>query len=830
LVFAQTAAAPEVSMPARPRLAATRTSQPPVIDGKLDDAVWRAAAMSDTFTQHFPDEGTLPSERTELRVLYDDRNIYIGVDCHQTKSPIVRRLQRRDGPLRSDAIWIDIDSRRDGVSAFHFSINTAGTLGDGLTFDDVNWTADWDAVWEAKVADSAHGYGVEFRIPLSALRFSALPVQDWGLQVRRFIDARQESDDWAFQPRSAATFVPWFGRLDNLVGLDPKRTIELRPFVLGRVGHRGADVDATLAEGWSADASAGLDAKLHVSNELALDMAVNPDFGQVEADAAVLNLSTYETFFPEKRPLFLEGIDTFAAIRPLVYTRRIGRQPAVATLSVDETLVANPDPSPLYGAAKLVGSIGARTNVGVISALTGATDVDVQLLDGTRERRRIDPWTAFNVARVKRRLWPNMNVGVLATATNRLETPGAVGALCPGSGTARGPDGRCTNDAYVVSTDGRWRSPLGQYAVAWQAIGGALASGPDRPQRDGIAIRPGQASGGGSLYFGKEGGTTWLWSAWQHVAGRQLEFNDLGYLERKNDYQGYFMLMYRKLQPWWRTLETRTSLKLNVRETLDGLNLWREIRMATSWTLASFWWLYADVYARGSWFDDREMGDGTALQRAANLGFVGEVGSDPRRRVAGSVAWNAQVRRGGGVAAVLTGQLTLRALPQLEFNVVPTATYESGEPRYVATTPLTATTADYLLGTQTAASMSATLRAAYTFTPTLSLQLYTQLFLARVRYGPFFSYTTDVGGRVHRADLGPPTTTVQADSERATLNINLVMRWEYRLGSTLFVVYTRAQNPALVPGPDGASFRLRPILDGRAADNVLMVKLAYWFG
>jgi hypothetical protein len=830
LIFAQMYVAREPELPPRPRLAATRTTQPPVIDGKLDDPAWRAAAVSDTFTQHFPAEGAPPSERTELRVLYDDRNIYVGVDCHQTSSPIVRRLQRRDGPLPSDGVWIDIDSRRDGVSAFHFSINAAGALADGIHYDDTSYSTDWDAVWEAKVADTGHGYSIEFRIPLSALRFSKLPVQDWGFQVRRFIDARQETDDWAFYPRTAATYVPLFGRLDNLVDLDPRHPIELRPFVLGRVGHRAADADATLTEGWAAGASAGLDAKLHVTNELSLNLALNPDFGQVEADAAVLNLSTFETFFPEKRPFFLEGMDAFATIRPVVYTRRIGRQPATATLAPDETLVANPDPSPLYGAAKLVGTIGGRTNVGIISAITGANDIDVQLIDGRRERRRVDPWTAFNIARIKRTLAGNTSVGLMATATNRLEAPTAPGALCASTGRPAAPDGRCTNDAYVFSADGRWRSPLGTYAVAWQGIGSALSGGPERPQPDGIPIRPGNAAGSASLYVGKEGGPRWLWNAWQHLTGRTLELNDVGYLERKNDYQGYFTLMYRTLQPWWRTLETKTALKLNLRQTLDGINLWNEVKLATDWAFSSFWWFYFDVHARGPYYDDREAGDGTALERPAHVGVIGDFGSDPRRRVVGGLTWNADVKRGGGVYLQASGRVTLRALPRLELDFFPTASYESGTPRYVSKSALTATTTTYQFGEQTAASVGATVRAAYTFTPTLSLQLYTQLFLARVRYGPFFTHTAAVGARVRIADLGAPTAAVDADTERATLNVNLVLRWEYRLGSTLFVVYTRAQDPALTPGPDGAGFRLNPILQGRAADNVLMVKLAYWFG
>src|SRR4029079_18692760 len=427
--------------------------------------VWATAAPSDTFVQHFPDEGAPPSERTVVRVLYDDKNIYIGVDAEQLNAPIVRRLARRDSPLPSDGVWMDIDSRRTGVGAFHFGVNAAGMLSDGIHFDDTNYTGDWDAVWEAKVADTDRGYSVEFRIPLAVLRFEALPVQDWGFQVRRFIDARQESDDWALYPRSAATYVPLFGRMDDLRDLQPRHPIELRPFALGRLEYQTAEASSTLQHGWSAGGSAGLDARAHVTNELTLDLAVNPDFGQVEADTVVLNLSTYETFFPEKRPFFLEGIDVFSTVRPLVYTRRIGKQPATPNLTQQERLVANPGPAPLYGAAKLVGTIGARTTLGVISAITGPTDVQIDTA-GVREERRLEPWTTFNVLRFKRKLAANAEVGVLASAANRFETPMAAGTPCPVTGVMTRADGRCFNDAHVASSDGRWRSGGGDYAVA----------------------------------------------------------------------------------------------------------------------------------------------------------------------------------------------------------------------------------------------------------------------------------------------------------------------------------------------------------------------------
>ncbi|HVV48117.1 MAG TPA: DUF5916 domain-containing protein, partial [Polyangia bacterium] len=743
-VLALLAAVPAPALPGlgpRPHIRAVRTPKPPKIDGRLDDAVWRLAVPADRFTQHYPDEGAPPTEHTEVRVLYDDKNLYVGIDCSQIHSPIVRRLQRRDGTLPSDGVWIDIDSRADGVSAYHFQVNAAGVLLDAIHYNDTGYSADWDAIWEAKVADTGHGYSVEYRIPLGSLRFTAKPVQSWGFQVRRAIDARQETDDWAYFRRRQAAFVSLFGRLDDLTDLPPPNRLELRPFVLGKLEHKAAGADANAIEqGTFAHASAGIDAKAHLTNELTLDLTVNPDFGQVDADTVILNLSTFETFFPEKRPFFLEGIDVFATIRPVLYTRRIGRQPPLPTLSSGEALVAEPDPSAIYGAAKLSGTIGGRTTVGVMSAITGENDVEVQTADGGQVKRLVDPLTAFNVVRLKRLVAANADVGLLATATNRFEPALPVNGRCPATQTAPGPDGRCTNDAYVLSLDGRWRSASGDYASAWQAIGSVLEGGPARSEPDGIPIVPGQTGGSLSLYAGKEGGT-WLWSAWQHLTSRELEFNDLGYLERKNDYQGYFAATYRTLHPWWRTLETRTILELNLRQTLDGIDLWRELQLNTTWTLKHFWSVYLEGHARGAYFDDREMGDGSALQHAATLGVVAGVSSDPRRRVTESFSFGFDQRQGGGVHLAASGDLTLRLLPQMEIDLLPTVGYDSGAPRYVSTDAslsLLGDVPDYRFGTQTATSAGATLRAAYTFTPELSLQFYTQLFVASVHYGPFF--------------------------------------------------------------------------------------------
>ncbi|HVR63033.1 MAG TPA: DUF5916 domain-containing protein [Polyangia bacterium] len=826
------APAPLPALGPRPRLRAVRTPLPIVIDGKLDDAAWRLAIPSDTFTQHQPSEGAPPSERTEVRVLYDDQAIYVGIDCWQLHAPIVRRLMRRDRELPSDGVWFDIDSRRDGVSAFHFGINAAGSLIDAIHFNDVDYSSAWDETWQARVADTPQGYSAEFRIPLRVLRFDALPAQDFGLQVRRFIDARQEYDDWAFYPRNAAGYVRYFGRLEGLADLRQGSPVELRPFALGRLRARQDPGDGTRAFGNDWHATAGLDAKAHVTPELTLDLAVNPDFGQVEADTVVLNLSTFETFFPEKRPFFLEGSDLWNAQSTLVYTRRIGHQPSDPALAAGEVLLDHPEPSPIYAAAKLSGTIRGRTTVGLLTALTGRNDADVLLAGGqTSARRLVDPYTLYSAARLRQIVAGGTEIGFLGTATNRFEPAQDPAAPCPGSGLVEAVGGRCLNDAYVASVDGRWRSRSGDYAALGQATASLLAGGPPRSQRDGIAIEPGHPSGAGSLWVGKQGGRRWLWDVTQVVSGRQFEVNDLGYLDRKNDYTLNADVVYRSTDPWWVTLDSRSALTANWRTTLDGLNLDSSVQLETSATLRGYSGVYADVLCRADHFDDRETGDGAALERAGSCGADLFISSDPRRRLVAYAGGQYQRLR-NGTHAEARGQLTLRLLPQLEFDLLPTFVYSSGEPRYIATTTTDAGTI-YTFGRQLARSVGATVRAAYTLTPELSLQAYGQVFLASLHY-PDFQMATRTGfrQRVHLADLAradPPVPN--PDVTRATLNVNIVLRWEYRLGSTLFLVYTRAQTPptTVVAGTAG-SLDLGRLTRGGAAADVIMLKLSYSWG
>jgi hypothetical protein len=807
----------------------------PLLDGRLDDAVWQRAPAIDSFTQKFPDEGKRPVEQTTIRVLYDREAVFIGVDCEQ-RGTIVARLTRRDRPIEADSITIDLDSRGGGTSAFEFAVNAAGVLSDGIRFNDTDYSPDWDENWDARVARTDHGWSAELRIPLRILRFDRLPVQSWGMQVRRYVSARQETDEWSFIPRTAAGEVSHYGKLDELRSLKPASPFELRPFVLGFVRHRDA-AEGVLANGWDGSGSAGLDIKWHVTQNLTLDATFNPDFAQVEADQVVLNLTTYEVFYPEKRPFFLEGIDVFTTPIGVLYTRRIGHAPDAPILPDNQQLYDLPLPSTIYGAAKIVGTLGKKTTVGVLAALTGRNQVESQFADGTRLHRIADPMTLYDVILVRWAAGRNLDVGMIATTTNRFEPTGlypivatdSVYALCP-DGSHVGVNDRCFHDAYVGGPDLRWRSASGDYVLKAQAIVSGVVNGPTRQFADGTWIKSGDVGWGGYFELAKQGGRHWLFDLEYDVASKKLDYNDLGFMLRQNLHHVDATLEYRTTEPWGKTLESHWRAEFYDRENFSGLNLARGYQLNTEGKFSNFWGWFAELHYRAAHFDDREVGDGTALEREGLIGLELAINTDARKRVYFELFTQTQVIF-NGFNFYCDGKLTIRALPQLDFDLLPTASYTFGEPRHAGPG---AAPGQQLYGKLTAASVGATLRATYTFTPRLSLQLYAQLFLAYKHYDSFslFSAANQLGPVVHLSDLRPTTQlpSLNPDLEEPVLNLNLVFRWEYRLGSTLYFVYTRSQSPelSLMTGQramlDIGAIRKAP------ASDVLLLKLTYWWG
>ena len=333
-------------------VSAARVARPPVLDGRLNDEAWRHAQLDGRFTQNFPDAGRPPSEKTELYIVYDDRALYLGLRCHDTHpAQTPEWLTRRDRETNADKITIDIDSRNDHVSAYHFDVNVSGVLADGLRFNDTDYTSDWDGLWNAVTRRDSEGWSVEVQIPWRTLRFTA-GTKNMGFQVRRHLPRRQEVDAWAFIPRNISGEVSRYGHLLSRGDLGPARLVQIAPYVSASLAMRSGEGSGDRVR---ATPNAGADLKVGLTSGLTLDATLNPDFGQVEADQAQLNLSTFELFYPEKRPFFLEGVDLFATPLQQFYTRRVGRAPPDPALQDGEEVVETPATGRIWGALKLTG-------------------------------------------------------------------------------------------------------------------------------------------------------------------------------------------------------------------------------------------------------------------------------------------------------------------------------------------------------------------------------------------------------------------------------------------------------------------------------------------
>jgi hypothetical protein len=833
LSFALTAAADDRGK----HYTATRTNLAPRIDGRLDDPAWRAARVDADFHQNFPAEGKPASQRTELRVLYDDQALYIGVRCFDdAPKGIVERLTRRDRDTDADKITIDIDSKDDRETAYHFDVNVSGVLADGVRFNDTDYSGDWDGLWLGAAARDDQGWSAELMIPFKTLRYEAKPGRNWfGFQVRRLIQRRQEVDEWALVPRSARGEVSYYGVLDGLLGLRTTRLFQIVPYFASGLYARyhQAPLDGTSLYG-----NIGGDLKLGLTPALTLDATFNPDFGQVEADQVVLNLTTFEVFFPEKRPFFLEGVDIFQTPIAMFYSRRIGHAPA----EPNNYDLAEPMPQGrIWAAAKLTGLVAPRLTIGVLDAITDRAAVTVTPANGGGPRvLTTEPLANYAVLRLKRDILARSYVGFTATAVNRFEQPFAAapspGDTCPDEAAAltgivpTARLGRCTHDAYAGGVDAYLVTRDGTWGVRTQAVGSLIAGGPQRSIADGTIIRAGDSGLGLHAEGGKQGGQL-LAQLRYHAFSPRLDVNDAGYNRQANLQHVNPEVGWRVLKPTSILLEGNVFVGGNVRTTWDGSAVLQENLYFNTWLrFRNFYTTYFEIDYDADHVDVRETRDGARLERAGGWSVFWTGKTDPRKRVVlQGFGYLGRVRHGLSLESAAT--LSLRPIPAVELDVMPHGTWTYGDPRWLESDDNGNGSRTYYLAELESRSFDVTLRGTYTFSPTLTLQAYAQLFIDGGHYG-LTTAATATGSNpalpfsaFHGAPA--PADQPQNDFRDGAINVNVVLRWEFSPGSTLLGVYTHSsQQTAYDPLAEGIGApSFRRFSTGPGTD-LFLVKLA----
>jgi len=538
---------------------AARRTGPIQLDGRPDEAAWLAAEPGSGFTQFSPDEGAPASVQTRFRVLWDDDAIYVGVECDDPEPPTAI-MSRRDRQVDGDFISFDLDTTNDRRTAYHFQVFAAGQQLDALHFNDTDFTPDWDAAWESAVARSDRGWSVEVKIPLRILRIPD-GARSFGFNLYRILARRHEEDQWRYRPHGAAGDISMLGELTGIGGIRPVRSLELRPYFATRSSTtRPAPADATApllfapctSVGYSrrsvAGACAGLDLRYSVASDVHLVGTLNPDFGQVEADQIVLNLSTFETFFPEKRPFFTEGLDLFQSplriqfggpyggdAYQIFYSRRIGRPPpAWKDWDGDKgTLVYQPASRPVLGAMKLTGTAGP-SSFGLLTSFEPRVDAQAVQADGRLSDVRVAEAVHSAALRVRTPITSRSLVGVFATAVDPIGVDSAL--ALPG------------RHAHVAGADFVTYDAQRDWSFTTQAAGSLLDGGQPDVQPDGTVLASGSSGAAVSAKIAKDAGPLIGFAAGDWLSP-QFTVNDLGFMRRANLFRTFGYLQLRDVHP-----------------------------------------------------------------------------------------------------------------------------------------------------------------------------------------------------------------------------------------------------------------------------------------
>jgi hypothetical protein len=822
-------------VPTTTAVRATRTADPPVLDGRDDDAVWRSTPAIDHFLEAKPSEGAAPKVRTEARVAYDARHLYIFVrafDPHPDS--IVSLLSRRDDQTASDHVIVLLDSYHDRRTGYEFVVNPAGVKSDYAIYNDGNEDVAWDAVWDAATLIDSLGWTAEYRIPLSQLHYSAKGNVTFGLLVWRVIQRYGETVTWPLYRTSRSGFTSQFGELTGLEGLASPGHAEVTPYVVTK------SVPGPASAGYARDQelTVGGDLKYRVASNLLLNATVNPDFGQVEADPSVLNLGAFETFFSERRPFFVEGKGLFTFTvncvvvvdcntgEGLFYPRRIGRSPQLADAFGDES---SPTATRILGAAKVTGRLPGGFSLGVLDAVTD----NVGGPGGTT----LEPATNYAVARGNQDYRNgDGSVGFIATAVNRSLDLASEPYL--------------HRSAYTGGLDGRRRF-AGRFEVSgsldFSRVAGSAAA-IARTQRDPVHLY--QRPDGGLAYdsirtsltgtnlelrFAKVGGKRLVFETAYQRRSPGFEINDIGFL-RQADQQAWTT---------WASLTFRNPNQV-FRELRWNLNNWEYWSIAGLPTERAFntnvhtqfnnrWWLHVGgtLGQLGATWCDRCARGGPAIRQDPYIAPWAGIEGDDRKPLVPSF-WVNYWRGDGGRSESLELEPTLELKVSTRFTSSLSATYERNrnDTQYFGTFTDSSGAPHFTFAHLEQKTLSLTWRLGYTFTPNTSLQVYASPFVSKGTYAD----VREVGqarAASYAARYQPYADSAVA-GDPGGFNVqefrsNVVFRWEYRPGSTLFLVWSQgregssaAEGRKSFGGDLGDLFRQR-------ANHTFLVKLSYWF-
>lgn len=855
---------------------AVRLTEPVKIDGLLSEAVWQSCPAATNFRQRDPLEGMPATESTSVRIAYDDDAIYVAAKMYDSAPDSIQaRLGRRDAGVNSDAFVFFIDPFYDKMTGYYFALSAAGTLADGVLFND-DWDDNsWDGIWEGKASIDKEGWSVEMRIPYSQLKFLKADKYVWGVNAKRIISRKNESDYLTFTPKKGSGFVSRFVPLEGIERISPPGQVEILPYITAKAEYLRHDAADPFNDGSVYTPAIGADMKIGIGSNLTLNATINPDFGQVEVDPAVVNLSDAETYFQEKRPFFIEGSSVFNfgiggannywgfnwGGPEMFYSRRIGRYPQGSL--PDNNYADVPDGARILGAAKLTGKIWKNWNLGSVNAVTQREFADYEYTDNNIKKRgeaEVEPLTHYGLLRMQRDFnGGRQGFGFMTTYTNRFFKDSRL-------------KDNINSGAYVLGTDGwTFLDKDKEWVLTGWAAGSVITGNRQRmidvqtnsvhyfqrPDLSHVGVDSSAASLTGMaarFYINKQKGNTFVNTAFGFISPG-FDVNDLGFV--------------------WRT---------------DVINM--HLGAGYKWTDPGKVFRYAELggaYFRGYDFGYNKTGEGIFhfgyVEFLNYYGINWNAGYNPEtinarqtrggplsmnhRSWNGNISLNSDSRRAWVYSLGMSGSwyaegeyysywtsfewrpkanLTISLQPSVDLDDTGQQWVDAFDDQYATATY----GRRYVFARMKQTTFSAGIRMNWTFTPALSLQLYVQPLITTGKYSDFKELrrsrthdyrifgtdesTVSYNQNDNRYTVDPdgqsgPASAFEFDNpdfNYRSIRGNAVLRWEYLPGSTLYLVWTQTRDDDRYEG-DFNFGRSMGRLFNRSADNIFMLKFTYWF-
>jgi hypothetical protein len=848
------AAAPAVLAVAPPPVRVVRLAAPITVDGSLDEPAWQGAPAVTRLVQGDPVEYAAPSESTWIWVACDDEAIYFAArNWDSYPDSVVAHLVRRDVSVPSDRFMVYLDPFHDRRSGYYFGVNAAGVLYDGTLFND-GWDDDsWDGVWSGRARRDAHGWTVEMRIPYSQLRYRAGAEQTWGINFKRRIERRIENDWVVFTPKKESGFCSRFPELTGIRDGQRSSAVEVLPYVTGKGEYLARQAGDPFHDGSKLTPGMGGDLRMGVGNSLTLNASVNPDFGQVEVDPAVVNLSDVETYFQEKRPFFTENARIFSFGNEgasdywgfnwpeptFFYSRRIGRTPQGAVPDTAEFSDA-PLATHILGAAKLTGKLAPSWNFGMLHALTSRETARFQA-GGLGDRAEVEPLTYYGLVRGQKEFAQARNgLGAMTTLVQRRFGAGGLDQALDRQSLMTGLDGWHFLDQKKIWVVSGWAAMSRIAGTRDEMI--AVQSGSrhylQRPDARNLGVDSSATSltgGGVRLWLNKQGGGNTLFNSALGFMSPGFDVNDMGFMSRADVINGHVGGGRRWTNPGRVRRYAHVIGAVFGSRDFDGNPIWQGLWSGGHIEFLNNYTADVTLAWNPETVNNRRTRGGPLTLNPPGYETNWTLATDVRRPVAYSVNLYAYV-----VPESRSSEVTIE--PAVEWKPAANVSLSAGpgvdrnlaDAQYVSTVSAPAPVpADfggqhYVFARLDQTTVYASIRLNVSFTPGLSLQTYLQPLISAVSYGDFKELARSRSYDFIGYGATPPYGIADPSFNSKSLRGNAVLRWEYRPGSVLYLVWTQERTDSQDSGDLNFGPSTRRLLDAHAND-IFLVKGTYYF-